>query len=193
MTSCEKRLRYTRRKMSAVAVSAAVGACIAAALPPPVARAETSAAVEGEVLQIFAAEEAGVVDKELAKIPALKRMPFKAFGTMRVLERKRVALRKGQVAALTLKNGRRLALTSRGKSGTRHAFKIHLSSDNNSKGKGLGKGVTVEAKAQSGEYVFLAGHSVTAPAERADSKEQQRSRKKGTLILGIRVMSDAKQ
>ena len=69
--------------------------------------------VQAEVLIVLAKEEAGEIDPALRDVAALRRPPFNAFRSMRVLARPRVRLTTGQPAEVRLPNGRRLQLTLR--------------------------------------------------------------------------------
>jgi hypothetical protein len=66
--------------------------------------------LSGEVLVILASEEAGTIDSSLAPIPALRRPPFNAFRSMRVLSRSALALSTGKPVTVTLPNNRLLSL-----------------------------------------------------------------------------------
>lgn len=79
---------------------------VAASASPTMAQAPVGA----EVLIVLAKEEPGRVDPELADIPALRRPPFNAFRTMRVLSRPRLALAPGRDADVQLPNGRHLRI-----------------------------------------------------------------------------------
>ncbi len=86
-----------------------VAAWLGLAWLAPIA-AEAQEPVRAEVLIVLAKEEAGSVDRELAEIPALRRPPFNAFRTMRVLSRPRLELVPGRDADIRLPNGRRLRI-----------------------------------------------------------------------------------
>ncbi len=72
--------------------------------------AVAQAPVRAEVLIVLAKEEPGTVDRELADIPALRRPPFNAFRTMRVLSRPRLELTPGRDVDVRLPNGRQLRI-----------------------------------------------------------------------------------
>ena len=67
-------------RMAAGALGAALLALVLAAAP---VRAED--AIASEVLMVLASEQAGTIDPALAKIPALGKPPFNAYGSMQVL------------------------------------------------------------------------------------------------------------
>lgn len=78
---------------------------------PAVAAAQGSKDISGEVLIVLAKEDAGEVDGALATMPALRRPPFNAFLSMKVLSRPKVRLRAGRSSAeVALPNGYRLQL-----------------------------------------------------------------------------------
>jgi hypothetical protein len=74
------------------------------------ARTTAQASVGAEILIVLAKEEAGGVDPELADMPALRRPPFNAFRTMRVLSRPHLDLAPGRNADVRLPNGRHLRI-----------------------------------------------------------------------------------
>ncbi len=79
---------------------------------PSLAPAPTvaQAPVGAEVLIVLAKEEPGTVDRDLADIPALRRPPFNAFRTMRVLSRPHLSLAPGRDVDVRLPNGRQLRI-----------------------------------------------------------------------------------
>jgi hypothetical protein len=72
--------------------------------------AEAQAAIGGEVLVVLAKEGEGEIDADLRDVPALRRPPFNAFRSMRVLSRPRVQLRQGRAEEVRLPNGRRVQI-----------------------------------------------------------------------------------
>lgn len=72
---------------------------------------EVRASVPAEVLVVLAKEEQGEIDPQLKKLTALRRPPFNAFRSMKILSRPKVTLAPGKDALVSLPNGRRLKLT----------------------------------------------------------------------------------
>lgn len=71
-------------------------------------------ATPGEVLIILGKEEAGEVDAELKDIPALKRPPFSAFKSLKLLGRPKISLGPKQPVEVDLPNGRRVQIILEG-------------------------------------------------------------------------------
>lgn len=67
--------------------------------------------VPAEVLVVLAKEEAGEIDPQLKKLTALRRPPFNAFRSMKILSRPKLKLTPGKDALVSLPNGRRVKLT----------------------------------------------------------------------------------
>ena len=67
--------------------------------------------VPAEVLVVLAKEEAGTIDPQLKKLPALRRPPFNSFRSMKILSRPKLTLKPGKDALVSLPNGRRVKLT----------------------------------------------------------------------------------
>jgi hypothetical protein len=72
---------------------------------------EVGGSVPGEVLVVLAKEEQGEIDPQLKKLTALRRPPFNAFRSMKILSRPKVTLTPGKDALVSLPNGRRVKLT----------------------------------------------------------------------------------
>ena len=130
-------------------------------------RATADETVPGEVLVVLASDQAGEVDPELAAIPALKKPPFSAFKSMKVLTRTDIKLKQGQPFTVSLPNGRHLmlTLTERLEDGR---SKVQLSINKPNKKDYL---PLLEVKAKAGEPFFVAGQSYEG----------------GTLVIGVRV------
>jgi hypothetical protein len=62
-------------------------------------------------LVVLAKEEEGKIDPQLEKLTALRRPPFNAFRSMKILSRPKLTLTQGKDAFVSLPNGRRLKLT----------------------------------------------------------------------------------
>jgi hypothetical protein len=123
--------------------------------------------VPGEVLVVLASDKAGEIDPELAAIPALKKPPFSAFKSMKVLTRTDIKLKQGQPFTVSLPNGRHLMLTlsERLKDG-RSKVQLSINKPNQKDYLPL-----LEVKAKAGEPFFVAGQSYEG----------------GTLVIGVRV------
>jgi hypothetical protein len=130
----------------------------------PAAADET---VPGEVLVVLATEQPGSVDPELAAIPALKKPPFSAFKSMKVLTRTDIKLKKDRPFTVSLPNGRHLmlTLTERLPDG-RSKVQLSINKPNQKDYLPL-----LEVKAKAGEPFFVAGQSYEG----------------GTLVIGVRV------
>ncbi len=74
-------------------------------------RASQISKVPAEVLVVLAKEEAGEIDPQLKKLTALRRPPFNAFRSMKILSRPKLTLVPGKDAVVSLPNGRRVKLT----------------------------------------------------------------------------------
>ena len=91
-----------------------LGASTAAAQGSSLARsdrASTTSSVPAEVLVVLAKEEPGEIDPQLKKLTALRRPPFNAFRSMKILSRPKLKLTPGKDALVSLPNGRRMKLT----------------------------------------------------------------------------------
>jgi len=90
------------------------GASTASAQSSSLTRSDRSASVSSvpaEVLVILAKEEAGEIDPHLKKMTALRRPPFNAFRSMKILSRPKLTLRPGKDELVSLPNGRKMKLT----------------------------------------------------------------------------------
>jgi len=90
------------------------GASVASAQSSSLTRSDRLASVSSvpaEVLVILAKEEAGEIDPELKKLTALRRPPFNAFRSMKILSRPKLTLTLGKDELVSLPNGRRMKLT----------------------------------------------------------------------------------
>lgn len=74
-------------------------------------RAASTSSVPAEVLVVLAKEEPGEIDPQLKKLTALRRPPFNAFRSMKILSRPKLTLTPGKDAVVSLPNGRRVKLT----------------------------------------------------------------------------------
>lgn len=94
------------RKLFAVALAVLFAAPVAA----PVGAQPTRGPVTANIITVLASEDAGQIDPTLADMAALRRAPFNAFRSMRVLDRSQVQLRVRQPEEITLPNGRRMRI-----------------------------------------------------------------------------------
>lgn len=135
------------------------------------AHAQAPLPVKGEVFVVLASEEAGTIDAELAKMPALRNPPFKSFTSMKILSREAIALVEAKPVTVKLPNGRelRIELLERMPDG-RH--KVQVSINQPSKKDYL---PLLQVKA-SDEPFFVAGQKHAG----------------GTLVIGVQVGAQAK-
>jgi hypothetical protein len=97
-----------------LALALLFGASAASAQSSSLTRSERSASVSSvpaEVLVVLAKEEAGDIDPQLKKMTALRRPPFNAFRSMKILSRPKLTLTPGKDELVSLPNGRRVKLT----------------------------------------------------------------------------------
>jgi hypothetical protein len=101
-------MRLIRRLL---VVAILFGASVASAQSSSLTRSDRLASVSSvpaEVLVILAKEEAGEIDPELKKLTALRRPPFNAFRSMKILSRPKLTLTLGKDELVSLPNGRRM-------------------------------------------------------------------------------------
>ena len=123
--------------------------------------------VPAEVLVVLAKEEAGKVDPQLAELPALRRAPFNAFRSMKILSRPKLKLTKGKDAVIDLPNGRRVKLALvRTMPDGRYRMKVSINRPKKSDYLPL-----LQVIASPGDPFFVAGQA----------------HKGGTLVVGVRV------
>jgi hypothetical protein len=133
----------------------------------PIAAEAQGRPVRAEVLIVLAKEEAGSVDAELAEIPALRRPPFNAFRTMRVLSRPRFELTAGHDTDVRLPNGRRLRIQlQRVMPDGRYQMRVSINRPDENDYLPL-----LQVVAAPGDPFFVAGQGHEG----------------GTLVIGIRV------
>jgi hypothetical protein len=137
--------------------------------PAGVALADTP--VKGEVIVILAKEEAGEIDAQLRKMPALQKPPFSTYKSMKVLSTTDVELGSEGAQTVALPNGRmlQLKLVERMPDG-RHKVQVSINRPGKQDYLPL---LTVIA---SGEPFFVAGQNHAG----------------GTLVIGVRVAGEAK-
>lgn len=128
--------------------------------------------VPGEVLVILAKEEAGTIDPQLKNLTALKRAPFNAFRSMKVLSKPKVKLTKGKDSLVSLPNGRKVKLTLlRVMPDGRYRMKVSINRPGKSDYLPL-----LQVVASPGDPFFVAGQSY----------------KGGTLVVGVSVGTKGK-
>lgn len=158
-------MRFAKGSVLPIAL---VAAFVVAAAAPAEAQGRT---VSGEVLVVLAKEEAGEVDPALANVPALRRPPFNAFRSMRVLSRPSVQLRENQPVEVRLPNGRRLQLVlQQVMPDGRYRMRVSINRPNQNDYLPL-----LQVVASPGDPFFVAGQSHEG----------------GTLVIGVRVGSEA--
>ena len=139
----------------------------------PQSNADAQKTVPTEVLVVLAKEEAGTIDKQLLTLPALRRAPFNAFRSMKILSRPILNLKKGKDAVIDLPNGRRVKLTlMRVMPDGRYRMKISINRPSKTDYLPL-----LQVIASPGDPFFVAGQAHNG----------------GTLVIGIRVDPDAKR
>ena len=146
--------------------------CVAVALIMNASQAQADAA-PAEVLVVLAKEAPGKIDPRLKDLPALRRAPFNAFRSMKILSRKMLRLVKGKDATVDLPNGRRvkLALVQKMSDGR---FRVKVAINRPKKNDYL---PLLQVVAAPGDPFFVAGQG----------------HKGGTLVIGVRVGADAKK
>jgi hypothetical protein len=163
-----KRDRRARRRKPAPRWGGIAAAAAALLLTTGTAlQAQAPAPVAGEVLVVLASEQEGEMDPALANVPALRKPPFSAFRSMRVLSKPRVQLQLDQPVAVELPNGRtvQLELQERMADG-RFKVKVSINKPNQKDYLPL-----LQVLASPGEPFFVAGQSHQG----------------GTLVIGVKV------
>ncbi len=72
---------------------------------------DTSATAEVMVLHATQVEGKGSIDPRIGNLPQLKKPPFSAFNTYKLLDKKDLSLQKGKGTTYALQNGRLLEIT----------------------------------------------------------------------------------
>ncbi len=108
--------RRTPRLLAASVVTAA--ALVLAAVPgayaqPPAAHAPAPSHATVEVMVLHATQQAGAgsIDPQIGNLPQLKKPPFSAYNTYKLLDRKAIGLDKGKPATYGMVNKRTLQIT----------------------------------------------------------------------------------
>jgi hypothetical protein len=109
----------TRRRL------AALFAALVALLVLGVAHAGPGQTVTAEVMVLHATQQpgAGSIDPSIGNMPQLKRPPFSAYNTYKLLAKQSLALSKGRPVTYTLANGRVLQVTLQDVTAD-HRFKV---------------------------------------------------------------------
>lgn len=106
-----------RRRFIAVAVVGAglsvLGAVPLAVAQPPIAAASQPTSVGAEVMVLHATQTAGAgsIDPQIGNLPQLKKPPFSAYNTYKLLDRKALVLEKSKPISYTMVNKRVLQVT----------------------------------------------------------------------------------
>ncbi|HWL86099.1 MAG TPA: hypothetical protein VNO21_09875 [Polyangiaceae bacterium] len=165
-----------RRTLSAVCISVgtlsafamvAVTSTRAAQAQAPESE-DTTAQAEVLVLQASKQPGAGSIDPSIGNLPQLKKPPFDAYNTFRLVDRKAVSLKKGTPADLPLVDGRKLELVLLDKTGKPSRYRLAASI---SAPKGAAFLKRIEVSASANEPFFVAGQSHQG----------------GILVLGIAI------
>ena len=121
--------------------------------------------IRAELIVIHASNAGKGIDDKLKKYPELKKAPFSAYDTCRLLSRKSFKFdRKGQT--ISLPDGGKLSIAYLGKDGAKHQVQASIKKKS---GETIVPRVTLRAKG--GQTFFLAGQPY----------------QKGILVLGIRL------
>lgn len=120
-----------------------------------------------EVLVVLAKEEQGTIDPSLRDEPALRRPPFNAFRSMKVLSKPSMKLRVKQPKEIALPNGRKLRLAvEQVMPDGRYRVKVSINRPNQNDYLPL-----LQVVASPGDPFFVAGQSFQG----------------GTLVIGVRI------
>jgi len=130
--------------------------------------AEDNANVEIMVLHATQQPGSGAIDPSIGNLPQLKKPPFSSFNTYKLLDRKSLAIKKGQPIEFALVDGRKLALVLVEKTPKPERYRL-AASINAPKGEAFLK--KIEVTASPNEPFFVAGQS----------------HKGGILVLGIAI------
>ncbi len=104
-------------KILAVALLAALAAGLVLAVPLGDARADNPrpgvVVVNADVMVLLGTQApgGGVIDPAIGNVPQLRKPPFSAYNTYRLLDRRALALEMGRSSTYTLANGRVLQVT----------------------------------------------------------------------------------
>ena len=105
-----------RRRLLALALVGA-GVSVLAAAPasaqPPIHAAATPTTVNAEVMVLHATQSAGAgsIDPQIGNLPQLKKPPFSAYNTYKLLDKKSLVLEKSKPSSYTMVNKRVLQVT----------------------------------------------------------------------------------
>lgn len=160
----------SRRGMLRLSIAAATSLSMAVALTASTASA--AAPLPGEVLVILAKEAEGPIDPALKELEALRKPPFNAFKSMKVLDRKSLSLQGDKPESTALPNGRTMTVeVLERKADGRFKVKVSMKKPDTKK-----RSPSMVVVAVAGETFFVAGQSHEG----------------GTLIIGIKVGKKAK-
>lgn len=163
----------TKAKASAPSASAAPSASTSAAPTTsasavPIASAPLPATLDAEILVLHATNNGGGIDPRVGDMPQLKKPPFSAYNSYKLLEKSRVSLGGGRIATSTLPNESKLELALR-EVVTKGRFKV-ITSIHTAKGRVVLP--RLETVSSAGETFFVAGQGHQG----------------GVLVVGIRLL-----
>ncbi len=128
--------------------------------------------LDTEILVVLAKEKPGKIDPDLADLPALRRPPFNAFRSMKILSRPKHRIRMGANHDVVLPNGRRLRLVvQRVMPDGRYRVRVSINRPDKSDYLPL-----LQVIASPGDPFFVAGQSHDG----------------GTLVIGVRLQPQPK-
>lgn len=138
---------------------------LAAGIPP--ARAQQGPELPAQILVVLAKEEAGTIDPALRDEPALRRPPFNAFRSMKVLSKPEMKLRVKEPKEVELPNGRKLRLAvEQVMPDGRYRVKVSINRPHQNDYLPL-----LQVVASPGDPFFVAGQAYQG----------------GTLVIGVRI------
>lgn len=133
------------------------------------ATAQAPTSVKAEVMVLHATQQpgAGSIDPQIGNLPQLKRPPFSAYNTYKLVTRKDLTLEKGKPQTETLVNGRVLQVTwNELTQDKRYKIAAHINQPNGKEFLRL-----LEVNAAANETFFVAGQSYQG----------------GILVIGITI------
>ncbi|WP_394832513.1 hypothetical protein LVJ94_39025 [Pendulispora rubella] len=164
-----------RSALVAVSLSmAALGLSAAVITTSSVAHAQADESANVEIMVLHATQQAGAgaIDPSIGNLPQLKKPPFSSFNTYKLLDRKGIAIKKGQPIEYVLVDGRKLNLVLLEKTQKPERYRL-AASIGAPKGEEFLK--KIEVVASPNEPFFVAGQS----------------HKGGILVLGIAIKGAA--
>jgi len=120
--------------------------------------------VNAEFVVLHATNEGKGIDPKIGNLPQLKKPPFSAYDTYKLLSEASVALELGQAKTQSLQNSQNLSVTYKEKTGERYVVNAVVK-------KGSSTTLDLSVKAKSNEVFFVAGPKHGA----------------GILVIGIKI------